>query len=415
MAEILFLTNRNIYYRHYGPFINYLLNEESSVHLLHDFNHPRKGLKKDYFPHLHSVPQFNKNIQFIGYYNDKNDIVNYINQNDIQVIFSLHSYISYGINKHEINKSKWVTLQHWADNFQHGTEEVLKCDLFLSYSKFWWDSFLNSEYHLKENSNINLPKVYHIGHPLNYLNNDLDKNLIKKKYCFLPEKKVLTYLPIGPPRGYAFENIFQKIWLAGHYSSLIPSLKWKIIKAIDRLLIFRTREKKVKEKDIIIAIKRFCLTNNFTFVIKLRAKSTCTQIMIECADKILYDENLYPPTITELMHVSDITISHQSMTTFEAMAMKGYCINIDLKPVLGIMDKVHRTLFNKEWESVLNIKNMSKEYSGSEFINEFASSSSNDFDFNEKHYDDFMLKYFSGTKPENFEKAIDKIINLETK
>ena len=46
-----------------------------------------------------------------------------------------------------------------------------------------------------------------------------------------------------------------------------------------------------------------------------------------------------------------------------------------------------------------------------EFVKKFADSHYNDFQFNEKHYDEFMLKYFSGTKPENFEKAIDEIIS----
>ena len=54
---------------------------------------------------------------------------------------------------------------------------------------------------------------------------------------------------------------------------------------------------------------------------------------------------------------------------------------------------------------------MSKEYSGLEFINEFGSSSSDDYKFIDKYFPKFMNRYFSGINNEAFENGIKQIIN----
>ena len=64
---ILFIVQRNLYYRHYGPFIKYFLCKSHAVHLLHDYSQPREGTKGGYFPSLSSVPQFNIKISNIIY------------------------------------------------------------------------------------------------------------------------------------------------------------------------------------------------------------------------------------------------------------------------------------------------------------------------------------------------------------
>ena len=209
VKNILFLVNRNLYYRHYGPFIDYFLNLGHNLNLLHDYSHARDGVKGSYFPALNSVPDFKGKISFYGIYKTKNDIISFIKENSIDFVFSLNSYNYYDIDKVSIEPSKWVCLQHWADNFQYGPIEPFSCDHFLSYSKYWWDSFIRSDYH--KDSHILKPKIHHIGHPLNYLIDKLDRDYIKKKYNIPLDKKVLTYLPIGPAPMYIFQTVYQKL------------------------------------------------------------------------------------------------------------------------------------------------------------------------------------------------------------
>ena len=381
------------------------------MHLLHDYSQLREGNKGGYFPSLFSVPQFDKKISFIGSFNTTKDIISYVRSNNIDYVFTLHSYIHYGIQTGQIRPCKWVVLQHWADNFQHGPKEVFGCDHFLSYSRLWWESFLLSDYNEKIKARKNNPKIHHIGHPLNYLIENLDSKYIKKKYNIPLDKKVLTYLPIGPASMYGFRNFFQKLWLVTKYSSLPHKISVQLISSLINLVLFRSAQSLVDEKLIISAIKRFCKNNGFTFIVKTRFKSVHSQFLLDHVDHLFYDESFYPPTISELLFISDITVSHFSMATFEAIAMKSFKININLEPVFDIFTNHFSTLFGNDWIDDFNIQGLGSIINGSEFVKKFADSHYNDFQFNEKHYDEFMLKYFSGTKPENFEKAIDEIIS----
>ncbi len=404
------MVNRNLYYRHYGPFIEYLQGQGHSIFLLHDYSHTKKGVKAGYFPSLHSIPQFSGNVLFSGIYHDHTDIIEFIKAHRIQLVFSLHSYHHYKINMDGLRPCKWIVMQHWADNFQQGANEVLGCDHFLSYSKWWWESFLRSDYFKKGNRNSVFPKIHHIGHPLNFLFNELDAKKIKEKYNLHPEKKVLTYLPIGPPNMYGFRRRFQRVWLVRHYSSLPRSLFLKLAMPIISPLLFRSKQTDLDEKRVILAIKQFCNNNDHTFVVKSRLKAPLSKCFTDHADAVLYDETFYPPTISELLFVSDITISHFSMATFEAMAMKSFNININLEPVFDIFTGHYDKLFKNNWIDDFGTTGMGAIINGNAFVDKFGDSSAETFKFQEDRYSKIMDKYFSGVDDVNFKKELDGII-----
>ena len=408
--RVLFVVDRNLYYRHYGPFIAYLIDKGHDVHLLHNYSHPREGIKGGYFPALYSVPQFDRNIRFIGLYNTKSDLISYIDGNNIDFVFSLMSYNYYKISPQHISSCQWVVLQHWADNFQYGASEVFGCDYFLSYSKLWWNNFMGSSYFGHKDDINKQPEVHHVGHPLNFLISQLDTKNIKKKYNLPLENKVLTYLPIGPPAMYGFESFYQKLWLVYKYSSLSHNPIIKAIASVASKILFRKEHELVNERQIVDSIKQFCLKNDFTFVVKTRSKSVHSKYLLNTADYVFYDETFYPPTISELLFISDITISHFSMATFEAIAMKSYKININLEPVFGVFTSLFTSLFKKEWIKDFNTQGLGKIINGGDFIRNFADSDCNKYKFNEKNYDSFMMKYFSGSNDSEFKGKMEAII-----
>jgi len=409
VKNILFLVNRNLYYRHYGPFIDYFLNLGHNLNLLHDYSHARDGVKGSYFPALNSVPDFKGKISFYGIYKTKNDIISFIKENSIDFVFSLNSYNYYDIDKVSIEPSKWVCLQHWADNFQHGPIEPFSCDHFLSYSKYWWDSFIRSDYH-KDAYKLK-PNIHHIGHPLNYLIDKLDRDYIKKKYNIPLDKKVLTYLPIGPAPMYIFQTVYQKLWLVYRYSSNVYKQKIKYFMSLINPFLFMKKEELVDEKRIITSIANFCSNNDFISIAKTRFKSNHSNFFYENLDHVFYDETFYPPTITELLFISDITINHFSMATFESIAMKSFTININLEPVFENFTYALRALFDRKWIDDFTIDGLGSIMSGNHFIQEFGSSDYKEFQIKNNFYDDFMLKYFSGTDPQNFYNTLDKLVN----
>jgi hypothetical protein len=404
--RILFIVERNIYYRHYGPFIDFFLKRNQEVYLIHDYSHPRDGSKAGYFPSLYSSPRFEKQCKLISIYSSKNELVEFINSHDINFTFSLMSLNHYNIKKLEVPRTKWVLLQHWADNFQHGSSELCDSDIFLSYSKLWWDSFVMSKYNNIPDSLISLD-VYHVGHPLNFLINSLSVKNIRDKYGLYQDKKVLVYLPIGPPKMYNFTSIFQKIWLAYYYSSLSN----KVINRFLKLFFAFNKKLHFDEEDILRSIRDFCNHNNYYFIVKTRSKSIHSQYLIDTADYVFYDESFYPPTISELLFISDITVSHFSMSTFEAVAMKSYIININLEPVFNIFTNHFSCLFGSKWLKDFNTNGISQIITKNEFVNSFGEMNESHFRFSMEKYNIFMNKYFSGVKSHYFYSILNNFIN----
>ncbi len=386
-----------------------MLTRGHSIHLLHDYSQTRDGVKGGYFPALFSAPQFENEITFIGTYHSSSDIIDFVLSRKIEVVYSLNSWISYNVDIKRIRPCKWVVLQHWGDNFAQGPETVFQCDHFLSYSEYWWNSFLNSTYYRNASVIPDPPEVQHIGHPLNFLILELDKEQIKNKYNLCSKKGVLTYLPIGTPYMYCFKSLMQKIWLVYHYSS-IPKKKFlhKIISYIASIY-FKDKQTKVNEKNIVLSIKHFCSRNNLTFVVKTRFKTPISKFIEVNADVVYYDETFYPATITELMFVSDIVVSHLSMASFEAIAMKAYTININLRPVYGVFAEVLNDLFDNKWVDDFNTDGLGTIIDGDTFANSFSKEDIENFRFNDGHYIKFMNKYFGGTSPDNFKKTLSLI------
>lgn len=409
--NILFLVNRNIYYRHFGPFIRQLQKKKHKIHLLHDYSQTRAGVKSGYFPALSSVPQFEGEISFIGLYHSSGDIIEFVKSHRIEFIFSLNSYYHHKIQIKEIRPCKWVVLQHWADNFIHGFEDVFGCDHFLSYSLYWWDSFLTSKYSSTELETQVLPKVHHIGHPLNFLINELDTCSIKKKYNLHPAKGVLTYMPIGTPHMYLFQSLIQRLWLVYHYSSLPKKNPLEVILSILSQCIFRSAKTAVKERDIVLALRKFCDKNALTLVVKSRFKTPLSEFIIRHADAVLYDETFYPPTISEVLFVSDIAVSHFSMANFESIAMKSFAININLEPVFEPFSGLLTDCFKNEWINDFNTEGMSSIINADDFIRDFGDTPLTAFKFEDRNYNYFMTKYFTDVDSAIFEKSIDTILD----
>ena len=91
--------------------------------------------------------------------------------------------------------------------------------------------------------------------------------------------------------------------------------------------------------------------------------------------------------------------------------MKSFTININLEPVFENFTYALRALFDRKWMDDFTIDGLGSIMSGNHFIQEFGSSDYKEFQIKNNYYDDFMLKYFSGTDPQNFYNTLDKLVN----
>ena len=119
-------------------------------------------------------------------------MIELIIDNKIDYIFSLSSRSNFSFNKGKLNKAKWVTIQHWGDNFTSEREKVLDCDILCLYSRKWWNGFVNSSYgrELKTmEQEISAPQIILSGCPYHDQTYNFDYKDIKNKYGIPPKQK----------------------------------------------------------------------------------------------------------------------------------------------------------------------------------------------------------------------------------
>ena len=268
--KILFLVERNLYYKFYGPIIEGFISRGHEIHLLHRYKPENLDLKNQklfYYPFLSQVPQFSKKICFISMFSKNEEINDYANCNGINFIFSLGSRGGYSLPKIE---AKWCTIQHGLDSF---VEKNFNSDYFFVYSKNW----------IQSNSFTPNKDVIIIETGMYYCEEYI-KDEVMKKYNLDQNKKYVFFipLPVNTSSSYTFirgriRRFFINRYLIKTELKLLKFLNEKFNK-IGYEIIIKTR------------FKRFLSKNYYKYA------------------KVFYDECFYPSTVNELLSISEVTV-----------------------------------------------------------------------------------------------------------
>jgi len=303
--KLLFVVERNLYYRFYGPLINEALNRGHDVWVLHNYGHPYLNLKNPkslYFPFLNQIPQFRWGTIIPYVYREKKEVQEFINANNLDVVLSLHPKSFYMIE--DIN-AKWYCLQHGQDSFlppyRYADEGIFV------YSKNWL-----TEKWLKENPSVN---VIECGFYHYHASDFFSPSYVRQKYG-LPDKKVFLYIPLDFIQTMQLRNPIKKLYLYYIYLS---------------------------ETNILKKIKQFCDKHGFHIVIKSRFKRILRK-KYNRYGTVLHDESIYPATIEELVYIADITLSdfYYSTVVAEAIFHKSRYITVTYDYLEYDMTYAHR-------------------------------------------------------------------------
>lgn len=288
MKKILFIIERNLYYKFHGPIINQCIDAGHKVYLIHrniqtPFN--LKNQKMFYYPFLSQAPTFNSKPEKVISFASNADMTRIIVTNGIDYVFSLLSRGHYGLSK---GKEIWCTIQHGIDSFK---ESSFESDYLFVYSKNWIvDDF---EGQIKD------CQVVECGHY--YVEEDkLDRDIILEKYNLSQDKKYLFFIPLPVNEG-------------SSYTFIKGKLRRRIIIRFllkQELLILDYLNKELKKLDIEI-------------IIKSRFKRFLSKKYYDKAH-IFYDDSFYNSSINELIYVADSVLLNfmPSGSTTETLSLK---------------------------------------------------------------------------------------------
>lgn len=369
--NILFVVERNLYYKFYGAVINEALKHGHRVFVLHDYGqqypNPRNP-KSMYFPFLNQIPNFISGEVIPGIFRQNAEITSFIKKEGIDITFSLHPKSYYLDSYIDV---RWCCLQHGQDSFlslsPYSDEEMF------IYSNHWvTDKWKN------DNPDVKLIEVgfYH------YHRDGLDKDYIRRKYS-LGNSKVFLYMPLDFIQTLVPSSFAKKLYLRYIYFS---------------------------EMNVLKQIRNYCDSCGFHLVIKSRFKKILGKKFSRYGT-VLYDESIYPSTIEELIYVADVVLTnfYYSTVVVESIFHKTKYITLTYDYLERDMTYAHRRYWSEsQWKEVFLPDGLNRLIESGEF-NADSLSRAVDKEYNQKRADEYISRYLIRSKDFGAKAIVDYI------
>lgn len=267
MLDIVFLIDRNLYYKYLAPLIDEALKSSLKVSLLHISHNSSLSTQNDksfYYPQLNQIPQFHKKIQHSAMITGTEELQTYLKTHKPKLVFSLHPKNRYDL---ELPELKWVTVQHGIDSAKHSNQNT---DYYICYTRNWLE-----DCQINKNCQLHEAGVF-------YANNKLTKSKedICHKYNLDPQKNYFLFLPL-PSSSSANYTFFPNKLYAKYHLRQLEKIELQILQYLS------------------VHLKK----QNTELIIKSRFKRLLPEEYKKFGH-VVYDETFYPSTISEVCAIS---------------------------------------------------------------------------------------------------------------
>ena len=273
---IVFLVERDAYYKYYSLLIEKLIEDGKKVWLLHRKKIiSLKDYKVLYHPALNKIPLFKgfngSNIR-ISYFHRNEELTRLFYDNSAHLVFSIHSMEKYNIKS--LDNTKWFTLQTPDTLVEASQQPSFSCDMLFLFSK---NLFNFSHKQIINKLNYKECGFYYF-----------DKNMYNKedilfKYNLPVNLKYLLYIP-----------------LTNYYA--LPLYRYSYWNKYRLKRIFKKELNSIKILSTVLKEKGWGL------LIKSRYKRILGKEYEENG-YVFYDETYYPQTLYELLKISNLVVS----------------------------------------------------------------------------------------------------------
>ena len=316
--KIAFLVHRKNYYKYFSPLIEEALKRGHSVFCIHDLFWVAGTSKAYDIPKLTSVPLFQSGQPKVLAWENPEALISLIQEHDIELLVFLNTHPVYAQLQENLRQQqlsvRWVAVQHASDVLLC-TRNLLSYDLSLVFSDRWveWikEVFQRNGGRPDEVAAL-ASKLVAVGDVDLDSYAAIDPEMVRQRLEVPSGKKVVLLLP------FPFGSSVDRFWSRYIYgaSSRFPALAAAWLSGRPRWI--RQAYRGENDRNVIRAIRRFCDANNAFFIIKSRLKDPVRPYAHLLADKVLYDEEIYPSTIAQCLAISDVCIHFSSNVAYEA-------------------------------------------------------------------------------------------------
>ena len=383
--KVAFIITRLTEFRLLGPVIDAALHAGWDVECWHDYGRPKEGLKGYQFPDVQGAPVFRYGQPIHRVYSGGGELSARLERCAIDAVVSTGTVESDTDGAPPRKYPTWICVQALLDTFVNHTPETLeRCDL-VALQTDWWTNWAASYYASADGAPdvVELRarldrRVTHIGFPELDARRLVDRDGARRRWGIPPNQPVVVLLPFPQGVGQA------SFWPRRIFGEASRLRRMYHVASAGEFHYWRRALSDPSDTEVLRAVRAFCDRNGAFLLVKSREKTPIPEYIRAMADRCIYDESYYPPTILEALSIAALCVSYYSASVLEAasVSVPNVCLTFSAQDYLGIGAAQIRSFerfFNRDTEGVFEFSGVSTTVTNDEAIGELPTRFLSDF------------------------------------
>jgi hypothetical protein len=383
--KVAFIIARLTEFRVLGPVIDAALQAGWYVECWYDYGHPRVGLKGYLFPDVQAAPAFRYGQPVHRVHSGPAELSARLEHCAVDAIVSTRTVESDTAGAPPRKYPTWICVQAMLDTFANHTPEMLeRCDLVALLTP-WWTNWAASYYATADRPLDVIAlrarlssSVTHIGFPELDARPLVDRDGARRRWGIPLNQPVVVLLPF--PQGVG-QGSFWPRRIFGESSRLRRMCHVALAREYS---YWRRALSDPSDADVVRAVRAFCDRNGAFLLVKSREKTPIPAHILAVADKCIYDESYYPPTVLEALSIASLCVSYYSASVLEAasVSVPNVCLTFSAEDYLlrgAAQIRSFERFFNRNKEGVFEFSGVSRTVTNDEAIDELPSRFLSDF------------------------------------
>jgi len=396
--KIAFIVLRNNFYRFLAPIVDEALSRGHEVVCWHDYSQPRGGLKGYEFPDIDCSPRFFNGIPEFVKYSGEVGLRELVKDKSLDAVYSLFGP-NYSFPEGVPNRlPKWIAVQNAIDFFLNQTPtDLVRCDKLALYSPIWcdvasqvYDKIRNIGDEFTREEKVISDKIEFVGWPELDQCKNVNTDELRQRWAIPEKQPVVVLIPFSNPS--TFSPRLRKIYYQPN--------RWRQVGGMfagGGLAHWKDILNDWNDGRVVDEIGRFCKKNGAFLIAKARKKTPVPDHVVKNADLILYDEEVYPATIIEVMMLAQICFHYYSLAASEAVVCgaKSFAIQTHQQwTQFSAMEQYDRSLMEFCGLDIFDCQGVSETVNLNAILHSLADWKLSDCVVNEEQRKKFIEKYF---------------------
>lgn len=404
-TKVAFLVHRANYLKHYGPIIDSALERGWEAQCWIPEDSSVRG--KEYLAIDHDVVNRTWGGRVPVYRFARNQIGELQKRERADAMISLHTRNYYeGVKR---GAGLFVTLQHSVDTFAWDKpEDLATSDHVCLFSPYWWE--YAAEFYQQEDG-IQLSdwkdelngKIAFTGFAQMDAFARINPQEVRARWRINPDQPVVLLMP---PELSGWPGTWPAFFASEGRRQWRALTRGVQAEGAQFLRYWLWALKGWNDRSFTRAVKAFCKANSALLIVKGREKDPLRSASLEFADKALYDESHYPPTVFEAIAIANVCILFYSTAAQEAAYAQVPTLCVD-RPNKNLVK--HKLWRRHALGDAYNYPGVVSWTTIPEFIQEMPKRPLSDFRIDEAARQEYLLKYNGPADHRASERILDLV------